>query len=181
MKRANVILIGMPGVGKSTLGVVLAKRMNLSFLDTDLLIQSHMGKTLQSIIDDDGIDAFLKIESTILSGIESTNTIISTGGSAVYSHEAMKHLSSIGWMVYLKIGFDELAERLGDDLDERGVVFLDQDITKFRDLYIERAPLYEKYAEITVEVDGLSIRKTAEIVSKLLEEKNPKKFSSVGK
>ena len=112
--RSNIVLIGMPGAGKSTLGVVLAKILNKRFVDADLIIQQETGETLQHIIDTQGTDRFIKIENDVLCGIETKNTIIATGGSAIYSDEAMRHLRDIGVIVYLKISYESLVERLGD-------------------------------------------------------------------
>ena len=117
----NIILIGMPGAGKSTLGIVLAKILNYRFLDADLLIQQQCDKTLQKLIDACGPDGFIQVENDVLSEIEADRTVIATGGSAVYSDEAMKHLASIGTVVYLKISYEQLVHRLSD-LQERGVV-----------------------------------------------------------
>jgi len=164
----NIILIGMPGAGKSTLGVVLAKIVNKNFVDADLLIQSQCDKTLQKIIDAMGPEGFIQIENQVLSDIEAHNTVIATGGSAVYSDEAMKHLAKIGTIVYLQISYESLVTRL-NDLQERGVVLKGGIGMSLRELYDERKPLYEKYADITVNVDDLSItaaaRKVASVVA----------------
>ena len=167
--KDSIVLIGMPGAGKSTLGIVLAKILNKGFLDADLVIQNHCGKTLQDIIDAEGPEAFIAIENRILCGIEAEDTIIATGGSAVYSDEAMRHLGELGPIVYLKISYESLVDRLCD-LDERGVVLRDGVSMSLRDLYDERQPLYERYADITVDVNDLSItaaaRKVAHAVRK---------------
>ena len=152
----NIVLIGMPGAGKSTLGVVLAKILNKQFLDADLVIQNLHGKTLQALIDERGSEGFIALENDALCGIEAHNTVVATGGSAVYSDEAMAHLARIGTVVYLEISYESLVERLGD-LDERGVVL--------RGLYDERRPLYEDYADLTVDVDGLTITAAARKVA----------------
>ena len=112
-EKSNVVLIGMPGAGKSTLGIVLAKIMALKFVDADLVIQEQMDKTLQTIIDAMGPDGFIQIENEILSDLEAEETVIATGGSAIYSDEAMKHLSDIGVIVYLEISYDSLK---GEDI-----------------------------------------------------------------
>lgn len=159
----NIVLIGMPGVGKSTVGVVLAKMMNYDFVDVDLLIQQRMDKTLQRLIDALGPEGFIEVEGQVLSGLDFDRTIISTGGSAIYSHDAMMHLSEIGRVVYLQISLEELDERL-PDFEERGVVMRDPDGMSLADLYAERVPLYEEYAQVTVEVGGLTITEAAEKV-----------------
>ena len=155
-EQNNVVLIGMPGAGKSTLGVVLAKIMNYRFLDTDLTIQETFGATLQELIDQRGPLGFIELENQVLKSVNPQRTIISTGGSAVYSDEAMEHLRSIGRVVYLKIGCDELKKRLGD-LHERGVVMKDGMGDNLELLFAERLPLYEKWADLTVEVQEMSI------------------------
>ena len=156
----NVVLIGMPGAGKSTLGIVLAKIINYSFMDADLVIQQQCDKTLQKLIDACGPDGFIEVENEILRDIEAERTVIATGGSAVYSDEAMRHLASIGRVVYLKISYEQLVTRLSD-LQERGVVLKGGIGMSLRDLYDERLPLYEKYADITVDVNDLSITAAA--------------------
>ena len=161
---SNVVLIGMPGAGKSTLGVVLAKIMNKRFIDCDLTIQEQCGKTLQEIIDEKGPDSFIETEGRILSHIQADNSIIATGGSAIYSDGAMQHLASLGPIVYLDISFESLVERLSD-LNERGVVLKDGVSMSLRDLYEERKPLYQHYADITVNVDDLSITAAARKVA----------------
>ena len=164
---SNIILIGMPGAGKSTLGAVLAKILNYSFIDADLLIQSQCDKTLQKIIDACGPDGFIEVENEVLCTLSADQSVIATGGSAVYSDEAMKHLSSIGTVVYLQVSLKELENRLGG-LYERGVVMKDGIGMSLNALYEERIPLYEKYAEVTIDIDGLSVRDAArQLVDKL--------------
>lgn len=159
-EKNNIVLIGMPGSGKSTLGIVLAKIINYDFVDADLLIQSQCDKTLQKIIDACGPEGFIEVENEVLCNIQTQHTIISTGGSAIYSDEAMKHLAEIGTIVYLKVSLDDLKERLGG-LYERGVVMKKGLGMSLVDLYEERIPLYEKYAEITIDVNGTSVREAA--------------------
>ena len=163
----NIILIGMPGAGKSTLGIVLAKIMNYRFIDADLVIQQQCDKTLQKLIDACGPDGFIEVENEILRDLEAEHSVIATGGSAVYSDGAMKHLASIGRVVYLKISYEQLVGRLSD-LQERGVVLKGGIGMSLRELYDERKPLYEQYAEVTVDVDDLSITAAARKVADAL-------------
>lgn len=151
--KNNIILIGMPAAGKSTVGVLLAKSLGYRFLDTDILIQEKTGHLLHEIIATDGLDRFLEIESEVLRTLDTAKTVIATGGSAVYGAEAMAHLKKIGHVIYLKIGFDSLTERLGDYVN-RGVVL--RPSMTLHDLYLERAALYEQYADATVDEDALA-------------------------
>lgn len=169
-EKDNIVLIGMPGAGKSTLGVVLAKIMNYSFVDADLLIQNSCDKTLQKIIDACGPEGFLQVENQVLRELSATKSIIATGGSAIYSSDAMRHLAEIGTVVYLQISYDQLATRLGD-LQERGVVLKGGLGMSLQALYDERLPLYEQYAEVTVDVGGLSITDAARKVTDALQRK----------
>ena len=166
-QKDNIILIGMPGAGKSTLGIVLAKIMNYDFMDADLVIQNQCDKTLQKLIDACGPEGFIEVENQILSDIQASKSIIATGGSAVYSDEAMRHLAEIGTVVYLQISYDELVSRL-HDLQERGVVLKGGIGMSLRELYDERKPLYEQYAEITIDVNDLSITAAARTVADAL-------------
>ncbi len=166
--KDNIVLIGMPGAGKSTLGIVLAKIMNYDFVDADLVIQSQCDKTLQKLIDACGPEGFIQVENQILSDIRASKSIIATGGSAVYSDEAMRHLAEIGTVVYLKISYEQLVGRLSD-FQERGVVLKGGIGMSLRELYDERLPLYERYAEVTVDVDDLSITAAARKVADALE------------
>ena len=166
-EKNNVVLIGMPGSGKSTLGIVLAKIMTKDFIDADIVIQNQCDKTLQKIIDACGPEGFIEVENQILSKLEADNSIIATGGSAVYSDEAMKHLAEIGTVVYLKISYDQLVHCLSD-LQERGVVLKGGIGMSLRELYDERLPLYEQYAGITVDVNDLSITAAARKVADAL-------------
>ena len=165
--RDNIVLIGMPGAGKSTLGIVLAKILCMDFVDADLLIQQSCDKSLQRLIDTLGPDAFIEIENQVLSEMSFEHSVIATGGSAIYSDAAMKHLGEIGRIVYLKISFDELKRRLAD-FSDRGVVMKGGIGMSLRDLYDERLPLYEKYADITVDVNDLTITAAARKVAAAL-------------
>ncbi len=151
----NVILIGMPGAGKSTVGVVLAKRLGYTFLDSDLVIQQKYGKLLHELISEHGVEGFWKIENDVNAGLTCDRTVIATGGSAIYGGEAMEHLRSIGTVVYLRLTLPQIEERLGD-LTERGVTLREgQDL---KALYEERTPLYEKYAHVIIDCDGQRVR-----------------------
>lgn len=166
--KDNIILIGMPGAGKSTLGIVLAKILNYNFVDADLVIQNQCDKTLQKLLDACGPDGFIEMENQVLSDMEFEHTVVATGGSAVYSEEAMRHLASIGRVVYLKISFEELRDRLCD-FQDRGVVLRNGISMSLRDLYDERLPLYEMYADVTVDVNDLSITAAARKVASALQ------------
>lgn len=155
MNKKNITLIGMPGVGKSTVGVVLAKKLGLAFLDSDLLIQETTGRLLHELIAEKGIAGFVELENKINASIKARGTVIATGGSAVYGEEAMLHLAQNGTVVYLSADYLTIEERLGN-LAERGVVLKEGQTLK--DLYEERIPLYEKYAEYTVLCENKSIR-----------------------
>ena len=161
----NIVLIGMPGVGKSTAGVVLAKVLGYEFIDADLIIQQQEGKLLREIIAEVGTDGFIEVENRVNSQIEVEKSVIATGGSVVYGKEAMHHLREIGTVVYLKVSYDILEKRL-HDIKGRGVVLKDgQDL---RGLYEERVPLYEKYADITVCEDNLNVEQTIEKITEQL-------------
>ncbi len=157
MEKQNIILIGMPGVGKSTAGVILAKLLGYQFIDADLMIQQQEGKLLHEIIRERGTDGFLAVEERVNSGICAERAVIATGGSVVYGAKAMEHYRRIGSVVYLSLPFEELARRL-HDIRGRGVAL--RDGQTLYDLYQERAPLYEKYADVTIEEYGLNIEQT---------------------
>lgn len=150
----NIILIGMPAVGKSTVGVLLAKAVGYGFVDSDLVIQSREGRLLSRIIAEEGIDRFLEIEGKINDELCVDRCVIATGGSVIYNEKAMRHLKEIGRIVYLKISLEELERRLSD-LTGRGVAI--REGYTLKDLYDERAPLYEKYADVTADLDGKDI------------------------
>lgn len=149
MKDRNIILIGMPGAGKSTLGVLLARALNYRFLDTDLLIQEREGRLLCEIIAEEGMQRFLEIEGEVNAGIQAERTVIAPGGSAIYSEKAMNHFAEIGTVVYLHVPVTELSKRLGD-LKRRGVVLKEGQSLEM--LYEERRVYYERYARVTVDV-----------------------------
>lgn len=160
----NIILIGMPGVGKSTVGVILAKLLGYSFVDTDLVIQKKEKKLLKDIIAEKGIDGFIETENRILSTFSADNSVIATGGSVVYGKEAMANLSDESVVVYLKLDYNKLRYRLGN-IKNRGVVI--RKGQSLNALYKERVPLYEKYADIVIDENGCNIEKT---VNKIMAE-----------
>lgn len=161
MKCENIVLIGMPGVGKSTVGVVLAKNMGYSFVDSDLLIQEQEGKLLHEIIEQRGLDGFNEVENRVNAEISVSRSVIATGGSVVYGREAMEHLKQIGTVIYLELSCEELSERLGD-LNERGVSI--RPGQTLEDLFKERTPLYEKYADITINCKNKQIRQIVQMI-----------------
>ncbi|MCI8893882.1 MAG: shikimate kinase [Lachnospiraceae bacterium] len=167
----NVILIGMPGVGKSTAGVVLAKLLGYEFVDADLLIQKQEGRLLHEIIAQEGRAGFLAIENQVNAGINTQKAVIATGGSVVYGAEAMEHLKSMGTVVYLKISYETLERRL-HNMKGRGVVLkIGQTL---RDLYEERTPLYEKYADLIVNQEQRDVEETIRQIVAALEQNSPK-------
>jgi shikimate kinase len=155
----NIILIGMPGSGKSTLGVVLAKKLGYKFIDSDLVIQEKYEKTLERIIEEHGDAGFIAIENEVNCSINAEHAVIATGGSAVYGAEAMKHFKSIGKIIYLEVSKEEIEDRLGS-LKERGVVSNGKQT--IREIYEDRRMLYKKYADITVSMDQKRIRESVE-------------------
>ena len=162
----NIILIGMPASGKSTVGVILAKFLGYDFMDTDLLIQVREGRRLEEIISAVGSDRFLDIEGEVLSGVEVHRTVIATGGSAVYRDGAMQHLKGLGTVVYLEAPVTALLKRLGD-LRARGVAL--KDGQSFEELYAEREVLYRKWADVTVSEGGDGLEATVAEVYRLLQ------------
>lgn len=154
----NVILIGMPGAGKSTVGVLLAKRLGYHFIDTDLLLQIQQQCRLQQIIGREGLTGFKKLEADVLCNLEATHSVIATGGSAVYSERAMARLKLLGQLVFIDIPLDELLNRV-DDMDSRGLVIGPDE--SYQQLYEERWPLYRKYAEVTIQGAGLRVEAVA--------------------
>lgn len=164
----NIIFIGMPASGKSTIGVVVAKRLGFEFVDTDLLIQKQEKRLLSEIIDEEGIDGFLAIEDQVNSDVKAEHTVIAPGGSVVYCQKAMEHYKQIGMVVYLQASFETIDNRI-KSAEERGVVL--RDGQTFRELYEERRVLFEKYADITISEEGLTLEETIGKVLKVLEKK----------
>ena len=155
----NIVLVGMPAVGKSTIGVLLAKSLLLSFTDTDLLIQGKHKKSLCDIIKDNGTKAFLDIEENIILEAEFKNSVIATGGSAVFGEKAMKKLKENGVVIYLSLPMDGIKKRIGD-IKSRGVVLTNG--TTVDDIFAERKPLYEKYADVKIDCDNLTAEECVE-------------------
>jgi len=169
MNRENFVLIGMPGCGKSTVGVVLAKVLGYHFLDSDLAIQAREGKKLHEIIEEKGQEGFRQVENEVNASLNCHRTVIATGGSVIYGAEAMEHLRSIGTVIYLKLSHGEIAHRLGD-LHKRGVTLKEGQTLK--DLYDERIPLYEKYAHWVLDCEGLRLRQVVQTICDKAESQN---------
>jgi len=167
-KLNNITLIGMPASGKSTVGVLLAKRLGYSFVDVDIVIQEQEGRLLKEIIEKEGQDGFLAVENRINAGLNVRHSVIAPGGSVIYGKEAMEHLKEIGTVVYLKLSYESVEERLGNLVD-RGVVL--KDGMTLKDLYEERVPYYEKYADITIDENGLDAGKTVDRLRAIMEER----------
>ena len=170
MTKKNIILIGMPGVGKSTVGVILAKVLGYQFVDSDLVIQKEEGKLLKEIIAEVGPEGFIEVENRINASLDVTNSVVATGGSVVYGKEAMEHLREIGTVVYLSLPFEEINRRLSD-IKGRGVVLRDGQTLK--DLYDERIILYEKYADVRIDETGLNVEGT---INAILESRDTNKW-----
>lgn len=164
MKKENIVLIGMPGAGKSTVGVVLAKRLGYQFVDSDLVMQEKYGKLLHELIEENGVEEFWKMENDLNASLQPHRAVIATGGSAVYGREAMEHLREIAAVIYLKLPFEEVEERLGD-LNARGVTL--KPGQTLRDLYEERVPLYEKYAHQVIDCNGRKLREIVQLAAEM--------------
>ena len=154
---ANIVLIGMPGCGKSTVGVLLAKALQMDFVDTDIVLQQQQGKKLQEIIDQVGNDAFLKLEEDCVRNLECDQTVVATGGSVVYGKEAMRRLHENGLVVYIRLPYEEIEHRLSN-LATRGVTL--KKGQTLRDLYDERIPLYEAEADYIFEPEEGDVQET---------------------
>lgn len=159
----NIVLTGMPGVGKSTIGVILAKQLGYEFVDSDLVIQRRENRLLSEIIEHEGVDGFIEIENQVNTSLSVEKSVIATGGSVVYGREAMEHLKKTGKIIYLRISYQELENRLGN-LKGRGVIL--RKGQTLRHIYEERIPLYEMYADYIVDEENLDIEGT---LQKILE------------
>lgn len=171
-RKTNITLIGMPASGKSSVGVVLAKRLGKRFVDTDIVIQEKYGKLLKELIEEHGDDGFREIEDEVNASLDVTDSIISPGGSVVYGEKAMEHLKEISVVIYLELSYTAIKSRLGD-LRERGITLKEGQTLK--DLYLERIPLYEKYADIKVNEMKKTLAKTIDEICEILGEKPKKK------
>jgi shikimate kinase len=167
--KSNLTLIGMPGAGKSTIGIILAKFLSLGFIDTDVLIQISQQKSLQQIIDESDYLTLRKIEEKEILKLNIENHVIATGGSAAYSEKAMTHLLNISKVIFLKVDYELIKKRI-HNLKTRGIAKAKNQT--FRDLYNERQVLYNKYAEITTDCNKLDQEEIAEIISMKCLQKN---------
>ena len=168
--KSNIVLIGMPGVGKSTVGVILAKVLGYQFVDSELIIQKEEAKLLKEIIAEVGTEGFIEVENRVNASLAVTKSIIATGGSVVYGKEAMEHLREIGTIVYLSLPFEEIDKRLSD-IKGRGVVL--REGQTLRDLFEERKVLYEQYADIQIDETGLNVEET---INAILESRDTNKW-----
>lgn len=170
--KNNIVLIGMPASGKSTAGVLLAKKTGYEYTDTDLLLQRSEKALLYEILERKGVQGFIEAEERVNMQLNAAHCVIATGGSAVYSESAMKKFAEKGVIVYLRVSIEELSRRLaGKDIFRRGVVMRKKGET-LSQLYDERTPLYEKYAEVIVDCDGLNLEQTVEAIMKGVGEKS---------
>lgn len=168
MKKGNITLIGMPASGKTSVGVILAKRLGKKFVDTDIVIQKKYGKLLKELIDEYGDEGFREIEDEVNASVDVENSIISPGGSVIYGERAMSHLKDISIIIYLELSYTAIKSRLGD-LRDRGITLKEGQTLK--DLYFERVPLYKKYADITVNEMKKSLSKTIDEICRKIGQK----------
>ena len=159
--NSNIILIGMPGSGKSTCGVVSAKMLLKNFYDTDLLIQNLEGKSLQEIIDKNGVEYFAKAEERAMWSLDIKGTVMATGGSVVDSDKAMEHLKSLGKIIYLHLSYEDMCKRISN-LETRGIVL--QNGETLEDMYNERLTLYDKWAQAVINCGQNSVEQTARAI-----------------
>lgn len=159
--KENIVLIGMPGVGKSTIGVILAKELGFQFVDSDLLIQKQEKRLLKQIIEEEGIDGFIWIENQVNCSIAPQRAVIATGGSVVYGREAMEHFKKTGKIIYLKLSYESLKKRLGN-LHGRGVIV--REGQTLLDIYRERISLYEQYADLIIDEENKDIEATLQTI-----------------
>ncbi|MBW2660022.1 MAG: shikimate kinase [Deltaproteobacteria bacterium] len=163
MEKRNIILIGMPGAGKSTVGVILAKRIGLHFIDTDLIIQAREKCRLQQIIDAQGLENFRKVEEQMLLNLHPEHSVIATGGSVIYCEKGLEALGKTGILIYIQVPLTALQKRIAD-MGQRGLVMNKKQT--FEQLYQERTPLYEKFAELTISGEGINAEQVAGKIEK---------------
>ncbi len=163
MEKNNIILIGMPGAGKSTVGVILAKRIGFHFIDTDLIIQAQEKCRLQQIIDTQGLKTFRRVEEQMLLNLQPDYSVIATGGSVIYCEEGLKALGKTGILIYIQVPLTVLEERIAD-MGQRGLVMAKEQT--FEQLYQERAPLYEKFSKLTISGEGMNAEQVAAQIEK---------------
>lgn len=159
--RTNLVLIGMPGAGKSTLGVLLAKALGKDFVDTDLMIQSIEGRLLQEIIATEGVAKFLSIEESVLLSLNAADTVIATGGSAIYSNHGMTHLKEEGVIIYIELTYETIAKRIAN-IASRGIAMGKEQ--QLIDVYQERVPIYRKYADLIIDCEERSIEESVDMI-----------------
>ncbi len=168
MKKNNIILIGMPAAGKSTIGIILAKKLGYDFIDTDLLIQKTENALLREIIAKKGIEAFLEIENRVNLGVDVQKTVIAPGGSVIYCKEAMEHFKKLGIIIYLKVPFEIIKKRIPDP-EKRGVVLAPGQ--SLFEMYVEREELFEKYADMVLCQSSVNIEDCIEEILEHVREK----------
>ena len=165
IKKENITLIGMPGAGKSTIGVLLAKSVLKSFVDTDLIIQQEIGRSLCQIIEEDGTESFLETENRIIFSRDYKNSVIATGGGAVYGKEAMEKLREISTVIYLCLPVEEIEKRISN-IHTRGVAM--KNGVTLKELFCERAPLYEKYAHLILDCTKLTAEECVDRITEMI-------------
>lgn len=165
--KSNIVLIGMPGCGKSTAGILLAKALGKDFLDTDVVMQAREGRFLQQILDEEGIDAFLERECRAVCSVQTQNTVIATGGSVVYGARAMEHLRENGRIVYIRLPYEEVVRRI-HNLSSRGVALRPGETLE--DEYARRCPLYERYADLTLDGAGSTLEESVDRLRRMIED-----------
>ncbi|MCK5784330.1 MAG: shikimate kinase [Desulfobacterales bacterium] len=163
MQKSNIILIGMPGAGKSTVGVILAKRIGYNFIDTDLIIQAQEKQRLQQIIDIQGLENFREIEEQMLLNLHPKHSIIATGGSVIYSKKGLEELGKFGHRIYIQVPLKVLQQRIAD-MGQRGLVM--EKGQTFEQLYRERTPLYKKFADMTISCEDINGEQVAAKIEK---------------
>ena len=162
---SNIVLIGMPGCGKSTVGVILAKTLGIGFVDTDLIIQQREKRLLQDIIDKEGIDKFLDCEADAVMSVDCDNSVIATGGSVVFRDNSIKHLKKNGKIFFLDVSLDEIKSRL-DNISTRGVAA--EKSQSIDEIFNQRFPLYEKYADYILKLNNSNVENTVEQICNLI-------------